>query len=83
MSVLLVLAMIPACSVLRQLKLLQIVKNTLKNTKKENHEPCIFLLWNRGLPKKLFLILVSLVFQSCCPEAGQVDPVIEADWEFI
>lgn len=55
----------------------------LRSHKAKEHKPCIFLLWNRGLPKKLFLMLVSLVFQSCCPEAGQVDPVIEADCAFI
>lgn len=38
--------------------------------------PCNFLLWNLGLPRKLFLILVSLVFQSWPPVLLHVDPVI-------
>lgn len=31
---------------------------------------CIFLLWKRGLPRKLFLILVNLVFHNWPPLAG-------------
>lgn len=38
--------------------------------------PCNFRLWNRGLPKKLFLILVSRVFHSWPPALLHVDPVI-------
>lgn len=38
--------------------------------------PCIFLRWKRGLPKKLFLMLVSRVFQSCPPGVLQGEPGI-------
>lgn len=31
---------------------------------------CIFLLWKRGLPRKLFLIFVSRVFHNWPPLAG-------------
>jgi hypothetical protein len=31
---------------------------------------CIFLLWNRGLPRKLFLMFVKRVFHICPPLAG-------------
>lgn len=31
---------------------------------------CIFLLWKRGLPRKLFLIFVNLVFHNWLPVLG-------------
>lgn len=45
-------------------------------TGKSSYIPCIFLRWNRGLPKKLFLMLVSRVFQSCPPGVLQGEPGI-------
>lgn len=38
--------------------------------------PWSFLRWNRGLPRKLFLIFVSLVFHNWPPALLQVEPVI-------
>lgn len=34
---------------------------------KRSNSHCIFLLWKRGLPRKLFLILVNLVFHNWLP----------------
>lgn len=34
------------------------------------HILCIFLLWKRGLPRKLFLMFVNLVFHNWPPLAG-------------
>lgn len=36
--------------------------------------PCNFLLWNLGLPRKLFLIFVKRVFHNCPPGALQGEP---------
>lgn len=41
--------------------------------------PCSFRRWNLGLPKKLFLIFVNLVFQSWLPALLQVDAVIAGE----
>lgn len=44
--------------------------------------PCNFLRWNRGLPKKLFLMFVSRVFHSWLLALLQVDAVIAGDGVF-
>lgn len=45
--------------------------------------PCNFLRWNLGLPKKLFLILVNLVFHSWPPAVAlHADAVIAGDGAF-
>lgn len=86
--VLLIPVMSQASNTLRRMKLKHKFRCEFHKIKRPYLElllqyiPCNFLRWNRGLPKKLFLMFVSRVFHSWLLALLQVDAVIAGDGVF-